>query len=184
MNDTIIFIVLAGLALIFKWLTSQGEKTESPPPDEQAPPRPPPQSEEERMRRFMDALGMPAGTQPPPPVRQRRVVTPLPPAQRPKVKRSLVQPLPPIVTTPPEMELPLLPIAEAEEVAVEVPRPAPVLVAAAPLPACAVAPVRALSSQSLGKILRSPASIRRAIVLREVLGPPRGLEPFHQIQGS
>ncbi len=184
MNDTVIFIVLAGLALIFKWLTSQGEKTEAPPPDEQAPPRPPPQSEEERVRRFMEALGMPAGTQPPPPVRQRRVVTPLPPAQRPKVKRSFVQPLPPIVTTPPEMDLPPAPIVVAEEIDFEVPQPAAVVVTATPLPARAVVPVRALSSQSLGKMLRSPASIRRAIVLREVLGPPRGLEPAGHSPGS
>ena len=71
MNDTLIFFVLAALALIFKWLTSKAEKSqaekekreaESASPNEQAPAaplRPPPQSEEERVRRFLEALGMP-----------------------------------------------------------------------------------------------------------------------------
>ena len=199
MNDTLIFFVLAALALIFKWLTSKAEKSqaekekrESEPaePNEQAPPlRPAPQSEEERVRRFLEALGMPAGTQPPPPVRQRRVVTPsgppAPPAQKPKVKRSWVQPLPPLVATPEDLRpppvqsappplptvvnvAPLLP--EMEEPS---PLPAPVLPAIrlpAPPP-----PVRMMS---LGAMLRSPAGVRRAIVLREVLGPPRGLQPL------
>jgi len=49
MNDTLIFLVLGALALIFKWLTSHAsgdaEKPGPPSPNEQAPPRPPAQSE-------------------------------------------------------------------------------------------------------------------------------------------
>ena len=111
MNHTLIFLVLAGLALIFKWLTSHGsgnsEKPEPPSPNEQAPPpHQPAQSDEERIRRFLEALGAPPGTRPPAPVRPRRVVTPAaPPAQRPKAKRSWVQPLPPLVTTPEDLAL-------------------------------------------------------------------------------
>ena len=201
MNDTLIFFVLAALALIFKWLTSKAEKSqaekeargsESAPPNEQAPPplRPAPQSEEERVRRFLEALGMPPGTQaPPPPVRQRRVVTPsvppAPPAQRPKVKRSFVQPLPPLVTTPEDLSPPPLqsappPLPSVVSVAppspeIELPSP--------PLPAFvpAIRPTAArkpAAVMSLGATLRSPGSVRRAIVLREVLGPPRGLQPL------
>ncbi|MBA3608034.1 MAG: hypothetical protein H0W43_05920 [Chthoniobacterales bacterium] len=200
MNDTLIFFILAALALIFKWLTSKAENSqaekekraaESGEPNEQAPPtlRPAPQSEEERVRRFLEALGMPQGTQPPPPVRQRRVVTPsapqTPPAQRPKVKRSWAQPLPPLVTMPEDLRPPPLqtappplptmvhvepPLAEIED---SLPPPAPVLPALR-IPALQKpAPV-----MSLGAMLRSPASVRRAIVLREVLGPPRGLQPL------
>ena len=152
MNDTLIFFVLAALALIFKWLTSKAEKSqaekeeresESAPPNEQAPPplRPAPQSEEERVRRFLEALGMPAGTQPPPPVRQRRVVTPAvpqtPPAQKPKVKRSYAQPLPPLVTTPEDLRPPPLqsappPLPTAASVA---PAPPEIEVPLPPLPA-------------------------------------------------
>jgi hypothetical protein len=194
MNDTLIFLVLAGLALIFKWLTSQSssdsEKPGPPPPDEQArPPRPPPESEEERVRRFLEALGMPQGTQPPPPVQRRRVVTPAaPPGQKPRVRRSWVQPLPPLVTRPEDTPPPLPPlttIAPASmtveevpppiEVARPAPRPGPAIRQPAPRPAAQII--------SLGKMLRSPGSVRRAIVLREVLGPPRGLQALDDRRG-
>jgi len=204
MNDTLIFLVLAGLALIFKWLTSQSSKdsdeSESPPPNE-APSRrrPPAQTDEERVRRFLEALGVPQGTQPPPPVRPRKVVTPTPrtvvtPTQskvRPKAKRSLLQPLPPLVTTP---DLPL-PSARSAP-----PPPTVVVMEPTSVPEVAVLPTvpgsipgvteraqpgvsRPLATTSLGALLRSRASIRQAIILREVLGPPRGLQPLAQIQG-
>ncbi len=198
MNDTLIFFVLAALALVIKWLTSrseskraESEKSEADPsvPNEQAPPqRPPPQSEEERVRRFLEALGMPPGTQPPPPVRRRRVVTASPPPAPPKakVKRSWAQPLPPLVTTPEDLRPP--PVQPA-------PPPLPTVVTVAPSqPEIGVAMQPATLSPStvvdrtasrqpaptgsLGATLRSRGSVRRAIILREVLGPPRGLEPF------
>lgn len=197
MNDTLIFFVLAALALIFKWLTSKAEKSqaeketrgpESALPNEQAPPlRPAPQSEEERVRRFLEALGMPPGTQPPP-VRQRRVVTPsvpsAPPAQRSKVKRTFVQPLPPLVTRPEDLgppplltaPPPLPAIVSVAPASPEIEAPSPLLPAFVPAlrPPAARNPIAVIS---LGATLRSPGSVRRAIVLREVLGPPRGLQP-------
>ena len=199
MNDTLIFLVLAGLALVFKWLTSQAssdsEKREPPSPNEQAPRRPPPQSEEERVRRFLEALGAPPGTPPPPPVRSRRVVTPAPRTPKPKVKRSWVQPLPPIVTTPEDMPLPPLTTAPVPEaVFVVEAKPPSEVVVPPPLPPVSTfpsaatlrrkaAPLRAAPITSLGALLRSRESIRQAIILREVLGPPRGLEPFGNLQG-
>ena len=137
MNDTLIFLVLGALALIFKWLTSHAsgdaEKPEPPSPNEQAPPpRPPAQSEEERIRRFLEALGAPPGTRPPPPVRQRRVVTPVtPPAQRPRAKRNWVQPLPPLVTTPKDLGPPPPTTTSFEPVVAEV---APSMTVAPPPP--------------------------------------------------
>ncbi len=207
MNDTLIFLVLAGLALVFKWLTSQGssdaEKPEPPQPNEQAPPRrPPPQSEEERVRRFLEALGVPPGTQAPPPVRPRTftprpVMTAAPRTPPPKIKRSWVQPLPPVVTTPEGMPLPpLTTTPPPEPVFVVEAQPAPVAAAPPPLPAelsapeisalpaRKAAPARALPMTSLGQILRSREKIRQAIILREVLGPPLGLEPFGQLPGQ
>ena len=93
MNDLLIFLVLAAIALIFRWLTGQGskedsEKPESPSPNER-PQRPPPESEEERVRRFLEALGAPPGSAPPTPVRPRpaaprRVVTPSQPKGHPR----------------------------------------------------------------------------------------------------
>ncbi len=191
MNDTLIFFGLAALALIFKWLTSKAEKSQaenethesdSAPPRVAPPMRPPPQSEEERVRRFLEALGMPQGTQPPPPVRPRRTVTPTPPpAQRPKVKRSFVQPLPPLVTTPADFSPPPIPSVVTvppvlPEIETPLPRPRPVVAALRK-----AAPIPSVPATSLGALLRTPGGVRRAIVLREVLGSPRGLQPFESV---
>ena len=175
MNDTLIFLVLAALVLIFRWLTSQGGKDEGKaetPPNEQLPrSRPPAETEEERVRRFLEALGVPPGTQPPPPVRPRRDVTPKPPpVPKPRVRRSWAQPLPPLVTTP--KEIPTF-------------RPATLEVVSSPMPSRQsqmVAPQR-LPTTSLRALLRSPNTIRQAIILREIIGPPSGLKPLAQFRG-
>ena len=200
MNDTLIFLVLAGLALVFRWLTKQGsDEAEKPRPTlpNETPRHAPPQTEEERVRRFLEALGVPPGTQPPPPVRSRTVtprsvVTPTLRTPPPKIKRSWAQPLPPVVTTPADMPLPPPTTAwQPEPVFVMEAQPAPAAAAPPPLPAelsapliRKAAPARTLPMTSLGPILRSREKIRQAIILREVLGPPRGLEPFGQWQGQ
>ena len=186
MNDTLIFFILAALALIFKWLTSKAEKSqaekeeresESAPPNEQAPPpsRPPPQSEEERVRRFLEALGMPAGTQPPPPVRQRRVVTPsvpqTPPAQKPKVKRSWAQPLPPIVTTPPDLPPTVFPAA-------------PMVVEAPPAPPPFVAAPPAEPAPMLGRTISKPAPTSLGAALRSREEPSARYHPARSVRAA
>ena len=191
MNDTVIFLVLAGLALLLKLFTRQnpedsGKSTPpAPRPNEQRSPpvRQTPESEEERVRRFLEALGMPAGTQPPPPIRPRQVIMPAAPppprAQRSKVRRTAVQPLPPLVTTPPP--LPPVVAGPPEPVFLEEIAP-PAGVAASPVvtgPVSRPTASRPLApAASLGATLRSRASVRRAIMLREILGPPRGLQPL------
>ena len=191
MNDTLIFLALAGLALVFKWLTSHAaadpENREAPPPNEPSSRRPPAQSEEERVRRFLEALGAPPGTQLPPPIRRRSVaprppVSPVPQPQRPpKVRRSFVQPLPPLTTTPPEPVV----IEVAPPPVLLPPLPSSMPPVAAPITSVPSLKIkskavksRALPTASLGALLRNPGSIRQAIVLREVLGPPRGLQAF------
>ena len=195
MNDFLIFLVLAGVALVFRWLTNQAreesEKDSSPSPEEPAS-RPPTQSEEERVRKFLEALGVPPGTAPPRrmkprSVRPRRVTTPQ--AQPPqKVRRSWVQPLPPLVTTPeeaapapaataPEPTEPPARVETRTEVfispAAEGPAESKVKVVRQKRPRSTVAP----ASASFMALLRTRNSVRQAIILREVLGPPRGLQP-------
>jgi hypothetical protein len=204
MNDTIIFFVLAALALIFKWLTSKGSddsaKPQPNPPNEPIQ-RAPPKTEEERVRRFLEALGVPPGTQPPSPVRTRTVTprpaaTPAPHTPPQKIRRSWAQPLPPVVTTPEDMPLPpLATTPQPEPVFVVQTQPASATVVPPPLPAGVstrpfaapvarkASPTRTPPMTSLRAALRSRERIRQAIILREVLGPPRGLEPFGQIQG-
>ena len=186
MNDTLIFLVLAGIALLFRWLTKvggQSDESDSGPP---APPARLNETEAERIRRFLEALGAPPGSAPPPRVQprppQRRVVMPKAAAEPRPAKRSWVQPLPPLVTAP--QEPPPLPPVEA----IRPTSPVPLSLVVPVSPAAAVMPVKSSRAQpasrpsssrgSLGALLRSPASVRQAIVLREVLGPPRGLQPF------
>ena len=202
MNDTVIFLVFAGIALFFRWLTGQrsanSEKPPSTSPNEPSQ-RPPAESDEERVRRFLEALGAPPGSAPPPPVHPRapmprRVVTPGQPKAPPKVKRSWVQPLPPLVTTPKEVTAPAPPpvtVAPPPPVVAAAPPPALAMSSAAP-PAISprvatsgtpqVAPGSATTSSSLRGILRGRGGVRQAIMLREILGPPRGLQALDELR--
>lgn len=191
MNDTIIFLVLAGIALVFKWLTKQASREKEDPigpsPNEPAP-RPPPQSDEERVRRFLEALGAPPGTKPPPPVRPRqavprRAVTPTSPTPRRVTNRKWEQPLPPLTAAP--LPPPIV-VEVPSPPAPSPPPPAPRMPVSLPLspliPAAPAAPAPRLSPVgSLGELLRRRGSVRQAVVLREVLGPPRGLQPRDEI---
>ena len=193
MNDTIIFLVLAGIALVFKWLTKQAssekEEPTGPSPNEPAQRPPPPQSDEERVRRFLEALGAPPGTKPPPPVRPRqavprRVVTPTSPTTPRRVtKRKWEQPLPPLTSSP--LPPPIV-VEVPSPPAPSPPPPAPRMPVSLPLspliPAERTAPEPRLAPMaSLGELLRRRGSVRQAVVLREVLGPPRGLQPRDEI---
>jgi hypothetical protein len=195
MNDIVVFLILAGIALIFKWLGSVSE-SETPPENQPATPndgsastavpRAPAESEEERVRRFLEALGAPPGSAPPPPIRPppappRPPMRPRP-EKPPKVKRSWAQPLPPLVTVPRVEESPVfvppapVPAAELSPVVTVAPPPAPPVI---PIVRRNVPPPAApRPAASLGELLRSAGSARQAIVLREVLGPPRGLQPL------
>lgn len=186
MNDTLIFLVLAGIALIFKWLTGQasgGSDSPAPPTPNDKAPRAPAQSEEERVRRFLEALGAPPGTKPPARINprkaiERRTIQPAP-RPAPKTKRRWAQPLPPLTTVPPP---PPFPVEMAPVAREAVPPPTPLSSGPLPLPTDRITlPSRSPNLLSLGKMLRSPGSVRRAIVLREILGPPRGLHPSSEL---
>ncbi len=199
MNDTIIFLVLAGVALLFRLfgnMASRRDDSDQSQPNEQSSPRrPAAQSEEERVRKFLEALGVPPGERPPPPAR-RRTVSPIPspppararPARpEPKARRSWAQPLPPLTTAPPK---PAVTEADPAPPVVAGPPPLPPTPLAVPvtsLPPIAARPAparRALpATDSVGAMLRARGSIRRAIILREVLGPPRGLQGFEEFRG-
>lgn len=163
-------------------------------------------SDQERIRRFLEALGQPPSAQPPPPVTPRPVATfPEPDreerARTVRPRRNLLSPLPPLTTTPPalprKVQLPgqitrppykekafVPPRAETPvfevhgQGAPEVNEPIPIktpgdayAVATAPSPAVAQ------RSQFTTDLL-APGNLQRAILLREILGPPRGLQPL------
>jgi hypothetical protein len=167
--------------------------------------RPPGESEEERYRRFMEAVGLPPGGAVPPPVKPRAqtVRGPLPtinpPADLPMPGR--LKRVPPLVARPalqprPQTVLRRVPADPAPAAALspaQAPEPVKsyfeaitpvqqVQALASTGPAVAVAAPAAVvdttlsSASSLLARLRDPGSIRQAIILREILGPPKALQ--------
>ena len=159
-------------------------------------------TDEERIRRFLEALGQPPSAEPPPPVRPRPVETfPQPEraerARTVRPSRNLLSPLPPLTTSPPplprQVRLPgqitrppykeksfvpppaKKPAFEVHkgEGAPKVDKPLPIrtpgdayAVATTPVPVAAAKPSRLVIE------LRTPDALQKAIVLREILGPP------------
>jgi hypothetical protein len=149
-----------------------GDKEDQPPSPRQAQPE---ETEEERVRKFMKALGVPPTQTPPrrvpPPAVQKTRDVPVP--RRAPAKPAYV---PKIVPLPQPVKAAVAPATEpmsAQMAAVEEAYKAGTefkAVAAVPLPEIKGMDVRAL--------LKSPDSIRTAVILRELLGPPRSLQSF------
>jgi hypothetical protein len=134
------------------------------------------QTEEERVRRFLEALGQPPGTTPPKVVTRQRqmrpdLVSPLPPL------KTKPPPLPQVVAAPPPLPFGTAPVIQimAREMAFEV-RDVPRQTSSEP------APTQTLSARPAPfnprVKLGTPQDLRTAIVLREIFGPPRSLQPF------
>ena len=164
--------------------------------------REPDETDEQRIRKFLEALGQPTTSKPPAPV------APRPTYQRPTVLPHvgpMQSPLPPLKTRPPESEpdwrspreikLPgqIPPTREAKpfrprtvETAFEVQRgtapveSAPVVKTAAEAYAIATQPIpkSAEAKIDIATLLRSTSGLRDAIILREIFGPPRSLQPL------
>lgn len=200
--DNLLFILLIAIAALFRFLASKAgdtaKKNSGPTPrgstsiprTDNPVPRAPVDTDEERIRRFLDALGQPASSKPPAPV------VPRPTYQKPMVLPHIPPfgpPHPPLVTRPPE------------EPARKMPRPPPIVVPAGESqmrpPAAHEAPVfevqktaapveqtrlsaSATAEQtgtSIVTLLSSPSGLRDAIILREIFGPPRSLQPLDLI---
>ncbi len=204
--DNLFFIVLVALAAFIRWAMQQAQNPKQPGANGRAPSSPavPPapsaprkeETDEERIRRFLDALGQPQGTAPPPKVRprptlpRRRVpIRPIDPFPRPApLPRSSADEPTAVPATPPlpaeatepqvvaRMASPAAPInpaafevrSEAEERAGwalrEQPRPK--------VPRAAAD----FSAGAAAALLRGPAGLRQAVILREIFGPPRSLQ--------
>ena len=154
--------------------------------------QPEPTSDTERIRKFLEALGQPTDSPPPPPVAPRtnvpaRPLAPVtPPMPMVTYPRKLKQPppvpkirLPEPVATPAyqEKEFRLPPQEQSFEVQERDQRPAPLPPALAPEVAYAAAkksePKSPRPESDLVQLLRSQSGLRNAIILREVFGPPR-----------
>jgi hypothetical protein len=172
-----------------------------PPPQPQIPratQRTRPKTDEERVREFLEALGQPGGAAPPSKAQPRTQIPPRPlaPVQPPASMRPFGKPefrtwreqakeivvLPqPTKIAPPEIKPVVVPPvpAEAKEPGAWIAQEqAPTGAATKMIIARAddQPSVRASADAIWKQALRSPNAARTAIILREIFGPPRGVQ--------
>jgi hypothetical protein len=209
--DNLLFLLLVAVALLFRWLASKAGQTskgseESERGSTSTPQAPPPishspaEADEERVRKFLEALGQPAGSRPPPPVVHRTDIPPRPVAPvRPQVGR--LSPSPWQLTREEKRKRRYLPtetskaaplVFEVHEVAphamepvtsssvTPLPEPAPPIKSPAEAYAIATEPRTDVARRktNIVVLLRSSSGLRNAIILREIFGPPRSLQPL------
>jgi hypothetical protein len=205
--ENLLFLLLLALAGLFQLLgraarktsTDQEEPTPKPAPRMAKPiPRAPAESDEERIRKFLEALGQPPAATPPPPVVPRTNIPPRPlaPVQPPiprawkvireeRRKPDVIRretPPPEIVKRTEKVFPPAMAVAPAFEVhegplAVEQP---PIIKAPVEAYAAATRPIAkgAELKTDIATLLASKSGLRDAIILREIFGSPRSLQPL------
>lgn len=223
--DPLIVLVI-GAASLAKWLYDNAKKSSeeergdvNPPPRPDAPDhsRPHPltpqaETDEEKMRRFLEALGLPQGSAPPPV--PKSVPKPVAkPAQKPPalpVAKSAYKPHPrhvghPISPSAPARREKIAPPLETGGPMPNLPKIAPINETAPSMEVASIPqmdfmpseraiqaggaedqsepkstttkPMRTTTArEALLEQLRTPASLRNAILLREILGSPKGLQ--------
>ena len=202
--DQLIVLLFFGIAILFQILTRAAAKgrrrstdtrrrSTSPPQVSHVPSGDLDETDEERVRRFLEALGQPTTSKPPPPV------APRPTYQRPTVLPHfppLSAPLPPLTTRPPDLPQktrlpkPVIPKRETRTVRPRVAEASALEVHEGPVPLqpitvaegrAAFQPAGAQPSTKrlhIAAMLRSTFSLQDAIILREIFGPPRSLQPL------
>lgn len=195
--ENLLFLLVLVVAGLFQLLgraarntsKDEAEQTSSqPPPRTLKPiPRASKESDQERIRKFLEALGQPPASHPPPPALPRTNIPPRPlaPVQPPlpqiwkvtrqeRRKRQVI--LGPPAETPKTAEKTLPPVPapafETEPLQIQ-----PSLIKT-PVETYAAA-TRPGSKEGfnadIATLLASKATLREAIILREILGPPRAL---------
>jgi hypothetical protein len=181
--DHPIILIIVVVAALLRWLSQKSDAGKQDPERPTVPNQPVPrggetQTEEERIRRFLEALGQPAGSTPPPKVAPKRETNP-----------HMFPGLPPLTTTPPPLPTspaPAVLVPPSLPIQRRVFTPAPVQEAGFEVRDLAtqisgdLVPERraAAGQQGLLLKLRSTQDLRDAIVLREIFGPPRSLQPL------
>jgi len=209
--DNLLFFLLIAVAALFQLLSKavskagksdSNETSSSPKPQTSRPiQRAPRESDADRIRKFLEALGQPPSSTPPPIVLPRTDIPPrrLAPVQPPPVipgmwrlprerpeksdvseseSAPLEQPSRLQQIVPPPVPPPAAPAFEVHEaLAVELKQP-PVIKTPAEAYATQGVGKRADSKMNIATLLASKSSLRELILLREILGRPRGLQAF------
>jgi hypothetical protein len=158
-----------------------------------------PKTDEERVREFLEALGQPAGAAPPPKAQPRTQIPPRPlaPVQPPASMRPFAKPefrtwkeqakeivvlQQPAKAAPPEIRRIVVPPpvpAEANEPGTWIEQAQAQTAAGTKMSIARTddqPSVRASADTIWKQALRSPNAARTAIILREIFGPPRGVQ--------
>jgi len=206
--ENLLFLLFVAIAIFFQILTRAAAKSRRRPGDTTRRSTSPSQrarpiasesedTDADRIRKFLEALGQPTTSKPPAPV------APRPTYQRPAALPHvgpMKSPLPPLTTRPPdlprEIKLPgqITPTREARTFRPKVAEPpvfeirqgppslepSPVIKTAAEAYAIAIQPISksAEAKIDVATMLRSTSGLRDAIILREIFGPPRSLQPL------
>jgi hypothetical protein len=206
--DNLLFLLLVAVAVLFQFLAKTAAKTgkdqtkrTSTPRTPRPIPRAPTESDEDRIRKLLEALGQPPTSRPPPTVVPRTDIPPRPltPVQPPlsplsqlrreKARKRDVMPkeirptrpvsgageiAPPKITSAPTFEVHEGPLPFESPPGIKV-----------PAEAYAAATRRVAKTQDsridIATLLASKSSLRAAIILREILGTPRGLRALEFI---
>jgi hypothetical protein len=185
--DTLAFIALILVAGFFRLIAKQAEKAKRNSEDDGRKQPVARQSAEEtdeqRVRRFLEALGQP--TSRPPPRVERRLAAPAQKRAAFPRGRTISSPLPALTTAPPPLPV------EVQEPAAAAPPPLPTPMVIPGVPTISAArneisksaPIvfpdtthRALSYPEIWTMLSSERGLRDAMILREILGPPRSMQ--------
>jgi len=200
--DNLLFILLIAVAALFQLLSKavtkarkkQSDETSTPPMPPRPPqvPRAPAGSDADRIRKFLEALGQPPSSTPPPPIAPRTDIPPrrLAPVQPPPVmprewrlpreRREITQKESPSPELPSRVEkIVVPPVTAAAAPAFEVHeiQQQPIVKTPVEVYAAATRPIinRPDLKTNIASLLASKSGLREAIILREVFGPPLGL---------
>ena len=174
----VIALVIAGIIGLINWLSKKNESTGAPPVPQPRAPQTDADAESERMRKFMEALGLPAEQAPkpiprPPIARAKPAPPPLPRARPLSLDEAPAPRLPVEQLHLAELRTPEVPEFHTKSSEVSaIPTERAALIAIDPYATAQ----GAVPIDELRRLLRSKSEIRSAILLREILGPPRGLQ--------
>jgi len=194
--DNLLFLLLVAVAVLFQFLAKTAAKAGKDQTKRASTPRtltqlqrPPTDSDEDRIRKLLEALGQPPTSRPPPPVAPRTEIPPRPVApvqppmsplsqlRRDKRRKREATPKeipPPRTVRGAEKMVPSAFEVQKEQLPIE---PTPIFKAPAETYA-GVTPTIAKAQgpkTDVATLLASTSGLRGAIILREILGPPRGL---------
>jgi hypothetical protein len=202
--DSLLFLLLVVVAVLFQFLAKMaGKKSKDQTKRTSTPRTPTPlqraptESDEDRIRKLLEALGQPPTSRPPPSVVPRTDIPPRPlaPVQPPispfsqlRREKSRKREITPKEIPPPRTVRgaeKMVPLAfEVQERSFPIAPPpifkAPAQADAGVTPTTARAQVR---RTDIATLLASPSGLRDAMILREIFGPPRSLQPLEELSG-